>query len=371
MKTYIFPGQGSHYVGMGKKLFKQFPHMVEQANEVLGYSIRDLCLNDSCKQLNQTQFTQPALYTVSVLAYLQHQQDNPTPADFFAGHSLGEYCALFAGGAFSFEAGLKLVKKRGELMSQAASGAMAAVLNVEEVTLRSNLHENQLTSVDIANLNAPDQIVISGPTADIQRCQPMIEQLGGRFIKLNTSGAFHSRYMAPAQQEFARYIQAFNFSALHTPVIANVTAQPMASHDIAKLLIAQITQPVKWTQSIEFLLTQGEMTFTELGPKKVLTKLIQSIQTNVALVTQHKSVTPVSATDKTLTPQQQVTHWNRIYPIGTEVKINGKSDLYTTRTNASLLFGHRPAIYLHGFHGYFHLHELSAMPQTAHAAKSA
>ncbi|KZN38038.1 hypothetical protein N474_01805 [Pseudoalteromonas luteoviolacea CPMOR-2] len=371
MKTYIFPGQGSQYVGMGKKLFAQFPQLAEQANDVLGYSVSDLCLYDPNKQLNKTQFTQPALYTVSALAYLAHQTENESPADFFAGHSLGEYNALFAAGAFNFETGLKLVKKRGELMSQAAPGAMAAVLNLDEEKLRSGLCDNQLMNVDVANLNAPDQIVISGLVDDIEQSQQFIEQLGGRFIKLNTGGAFHSRYMAPAQQAFARYIQEFDFSVPHTPVIDNVTAKPIEPLDIAKLLIAQITQPVRWTQSIEFLIRQGEMKFIELGPKKVLTKLVQSIQKNASLVTSINPVTTINVATKPLAPHQQVAHWNKTYPIGTEVKINGNSNRHTTRTNATLLFGHRPTIFLHGFRGYFHLNEITPMQHIKQTAASA
>ncbi|KZN61373.1 ACP S-malonyltransferase [Pseudoalteromonas luteoviolacea] len=365
MKTYIFPGQGSQYIGMGKKLFGEFSQHVELANEILGYSITDLCLVDPNKQLNNTQFTQPALFVVSALAYLQQQNQDTNCADYFAGHSLGEYTALFAAGAMSFEMGLKLVKKRGELMSQAAPGAMAAVLNVQEVELRNCLQEHQLTGIDIANLNAPDQIVISGLVYDIDKSQQIIERLGARFIKLNTSGAFHSRYMAPAQREFAKYIAGFSFSSPHTPVIANVTAHPIKENEIAHSLIEQLTQPVKWTQSIEFLIAQGEMSFTELGPKKVLTKLVDSIKRNC------DTALHIGAAQTPLTPQQQIDHWNSTYPIGSEVKINGTAKRGSTRSRAIMSFGHRPTIYLHGFSGYFHLSELSPLQQFVKKATEA
>ncbi|KZN48848.1 ACP S-malonyltransferase [Pseudoalteromonas luteoviolacea] len=371
MKTYIFPGQGSQYVGMGKKLFGEFSQQVELADEILGYSITELCLVDPNKQLNNTCFTQPALFVVSALAYLQQQKQDVISADYFAGHSLGEYTALFAAGAMSFEMGLKLVKKRGELMSQAAPGAMAAVLNVQEVELRNCLQEHQLTGIDIANLNAPDQIVISGLVDDIDKSQQIIERLGARFIKLNTSGAFHSRYMAPAQREFAKYIAGFNFSSPHTPVIANVTAHPIKENEIANCLIEQLTQPVKWTQSIEFLLAQGEMVFTELGPKKVLTKLVDNIKNNRDTTLHIGAQRPTDAAQTSLTPQQQVDHWNSTYPIGSEIKINGTAKQGFTRSQAIMSFGHRPTIYLHGYSGYFHLTELSPLQQIVKKATEA
>ncbi|OCQ23542.1 malonyl CoA-acyl carrier protein transacylase [Pseudoalteromonas luteoviolacea] len=363
MKTYIFPGQGSQYVGMGKKLFVEFTQHVELANDILGYSVTELCLADPKKQLNNTLFTQPALYVVSALAYLQQQKHDASPVDYFAGHSLGEYTALFAAGAMSFETGLKLVKKRGELMSQAASGAMAAVLNVDELNLRTCLQAHNLVGIDIANLNSPEQIVISGLVDDINRSQHSIEQLGGRFIKLNTSGAFHSRYMAPAQQEFAQYIADFDFSSLQTPVIANVTAKPVTEKEIAHCLIEQLTQPVRWTQSIEFLLAQGEMAFEELGPKKVLTKLVDSITSHRDATLHIGAHKPTDTAQTSLTPQQQIDTWNTTYPIGTEVKLNKTGKICSTRAQATLSFGHRPTIYLHDYGGYFHLSELSPLPQ--------
>jgi len=364
MKTYIFPGQGSQYVGMGKPLFAEFPAYVEQASELLGYSISELCLADPNKQLNHTQFTQPALYVVSALAFLQ-QQKQQGAADYLAGHSLGEYAALFAAGAISFETGLKLVQKRGELMSKAAPGAMAAVLNISESNLKGALAESNLNAIDIANLNAPDQIVISGLAEDINQSQAFIEQLGGLFIKLNTSGAFHSRYMAPAQTEFAEFIQGFEFKTLQTPVIANVTAQPYHHADIAQHLIAQITQPVQWTKSVEYLLSQGDMEFLEIGPKKVLTKLVQTIEKQFVMPVQHSDVTTPSNIQAGITPQQQVAHWNSTYPVGTEVFIKGQITPYKTRTQATLQFGHRPTLYLHGFGGYFHLTDLRPAKQLA------
>ncbi|ESP91542.1 ACP S-malonyltransferase [Pseudoalteromonas luteoviolacea] len=370
MKTYIFPGQGSQYVGMGKKLFAEFPTYTEQASDLLGYSISELCLADPNKQLNHTQFTQPALYTVSALAFLQQQKQQGI-ADYLAGHSLGEYTALFAAGAISFETGLKLVQKRGELMSNAASGAMAAVLNITESELKSVLLDNNLESIDIANLNAPEQIVISGLADDITQSQPGIEQLGGRFIKLNTSGAFHSRYMAPAQAEFADFIQTIEFAPLHTPVIANVTAKPYQAANISRLLIDQITQPVQWTKSIEFLLSQGDMCFLELGPKKVLTKLVQTIEQNFAKTPILSTVTNSQVNHLVATPQQQVTRWNNTYPIGTEVMVKGQTTPCKTRSQATLQFGHRPTIYLHDYSGYFHLNDVSPAVIKAHIAATA
>ena len=163
MLAYLFPGQGSQKKGMGLSLFEHYPELVKEADAILGYSIEDLCLNDPDDLLKQTQYTQPALYVVNALSYLERIKEDGKEPDYVAGHSLGEYDALFAAGVFDFATGLKLAKRRGELMAEARNGGMAAVIGMKENEIRKVIEENELQQIDIANLNSPNQIVISGP----------------------------------------------------------------------------------------------------------------------------------------------------------------------------------------------------------------
>lgn len=279
MIAFVFPGQGSQKIGMGNDLFDQFGDLCLKADQVLGYSIKSLCLQDSQQQLNQTQFTQPALYVVNALTYLKKIKESGQRPSFLAGHSLGEYNTLFAAGAFDFETGLHLVQKRGELMSQMKGGGMAAVIGLNEERIIDILKQNGLSGIDIANFNSPSQIVISGPEADIQRAKPAFGSSGARmYIPLKVSGAFHSRYMKPVQEKFAEFLSSFQFSSLKTPVISNVEAKPYPSDRIKDLLANQLTHSVKWTESIQFLMKEGVQEFQEIGPGNVLTGLIRNIQ---------------------------------------------------------------------------------------------
>lgn len=279
MITYVFPGQGSQKKGMGAALFDEFDALTAQADAILGYSIKNLCLEDADGQLNQTQYTQPALYVVNALTYYQKLKATGTPPDFTAGHSLGEYNALLAAGGMDFETGLKLVKKRGELMSQATGGAMAAILKSDEKAIRAILEENDLHGVDIANYNAPSQIVISGRAEEVKRAAQVFKAARLRCTLLKVSGAFHSRYMRPAREAFEAYLKTFTFPGLQIPVISNVHARPYAQDAIVANLADQMTSSVQWTKSVRYLMDQGEMTFEEIGPGKVLTNLIKRIQT--------------------------------------------------------------------------------------------
>ena len=280
MITFVFPGQGSQSKGMGGTLFDEFKELTAQADEILGYSIKELCLEDPNSNLSQTQYTQPALYTVNALSYLKRIEETGRKPDFVAGHSLGEYNALFGAEAFAFEMGLKLVKKRGELMSRATGGGMAAVIGLNEEQITDVLKQNNLQNITIANLNSPFQIVISGSKTDIDCAKQIFEETKGvRMVApLKTSGAFHSRYMEEAKDEFAIFLNAFKISELAIPVISNVSARPYKQSDIRQNLIEQITHPVKWTESIRYLMGLGEMDFEEIGTGKVLTGLIQRIK---------------------------------------------------------------------------------------------
>jgi len=280
MTTYIFPGQGSQVAGMGGDLFAEFSDLTAQADAILGYSIADLCLNDSEGKLGQTQYTQPALYIVDAFSYLKAKQSEAPPT-YLLGHSLGEYAALFAADAFDFETGVKLVQKRGELMSQVSGGAMAAVIGMSADDIAAALKNNNLDTIDVANYNSLTQTVISGTEADITGAQAAFEAAGCRmYIKLNVSGAFHSRHMVEAKNQFQTFIANFNFSAPQIPVIANCTGLPYEADAIANNLVSQIDHSVQWVKSIQYVLSQGETEFVEMGPGKVLTGLVAKIKNN-------------------------------------------------------------------------------------------
>ncbi|MCZ8522704.1 ACP S-malonyltransferase [Paenibacillus caseinilyticus] len=278
MKAFVFPGQGSQHRGMGEGLFDKYPDLTAQADRILGYSIKELCLEDPESLLGQTQYTQPALYVVNALHYLE-EVEKSGPPDVAAGHSLGEYSALFASGAFDFETGLKLVKQRGELMSGASGGGMAAVIGLAEKRLTEVLSDRGLDLIDIANYNSLSQIVISGPQSDIPLAQEALEQAGARMvIPLKVSGAFHSRMMNDAAERFAVFLDGFHFGPTSYPVIANVTARPYRPQQLKPLLASQITHSVQWTDTIRYMMGLGVEDYKEIGPGNVLTKLIASIR---------------------------------------------------------------------------------------------
>ncbi len=278
MLTYVFPGQGSQFKGMGKELFDDFKTLSGIADNILGYSLRELCVEDPRNQLNKTQFTQPAIYVVSALSYLKWYEESSSKADYLAGHSLGEYNALFAAGAFDFETGLKLVKKRGELMGRATAGGMAAVLGVSVQDINSILRDNNFTNIDVANFNSSTQTVLSGDLTEINAAAKVFERHKARYIVLPVSAAFHSRYMVEARSEFELFLNDFNFNNLLTPVISNVTARPHADDKLKLNMRDQITSSVRWLETVNYLLDQGVFEFKELGPGMVLSKLVDSIK---------------------------------------------------------------------------------------------
>ncbi|WP_276736073.1 ACP S-malonyltransferase [Bacillus sp. (in: firmicutes)] len=280
MITYVFPGQGSQQKGMGQGLFEQYQHLTDQADQILGYSIEKLCTEKSYLDLNHTQYTQPALYVVNALSYLKRVEETGRKPDFTAGHSLGEYNALFAAGAFDFGTGLRFVKKRGELMGRITGGGMAAVIGLTKEQVTAVLEEHRLRDIDVANENTLRQIVISGQKNEIEKARTVFENNKGvkLFHPLNVSGAFHSRYMNKAKQEFKQFIDSFHFAPLSIPVISNVYAEPYHQDRIKETLSEQMDSTVKWTDSIRFLMGRGEMEFEEIGPGTVLTGLIHRIK---------------------------------------------------------------------------------------------
>ena len=285
MLVYVFPGQGSQKKGMGQGLFDEVPQYTSveaQVDQLLSYSMRQLCLEDPHNQLKDTRYTQPSLYIANALHGYKELASGERP-NFLAGHSLGEYNALLAAGCFDLLTGLRLVQKRGELMGQATGGGMAAVIGLDAERVAAVVKEQKLDSLDVANFNSPSQTVISGPAADIAPATAAFQQAGARMvIPLQVSAAFHSRYMAAAAQEYATFLAQFTFKAPQIPVISNVTAQPYPQQDadaaIKSLLVQQITSSVRWTQSVQYLRAQGATSFKELGPGNVLTKLIQQIK---------------------------------------------------------------------------------------------
>jgi malonyl CoA-acyl carrier protein transacylase len=285
MLAFVFPGQGSQKKGMGQGLFDdvaEYRAVESQVDALLGYSMRQLCLEDANDQLKETQFTQPSLYVANALHYYKALSEGQKPA-FVAGHSLGEYNALLAAGAFDFLTGLKLVQKRGQLMSQAKNGGMAAVIGLDAAAIPKLLADNELGALDIANYNSPAQTVLSGPKDDILRAQPIFQTAGAKlYVPLAVSAAFHSRYVSDAAKAFDEFLSGFTFSALQIPVIANVTGQPYPTDNptqsIRSALVKQITGSVYWTQSVRYLMNAGVTEFKEMGPGNVLTKLMKQIQ---------------------------------------------------------------------------------------------
>ncbi|MEO8380291.1 MAG: ACP S-malonyltransferase [Acidobacteriota bacterium] len=270
---------------MGQGLFDEVPEYAaveKDVDAVVGYSMRRLCLEDPENRLKETQFTQPSLYVVNALHYYKAVAQGVRPA-YLAGHSLGEYNALLAAGAFDLLTGLRMVQKRGELMAQAKNGGMGAVIGLDPEKIATVIRENGLTTLDVANFNTPAQTVVSGPVEDIRRAGPLFDQAGAQmYVPLQVSAAFHSRYMAEAAKAFREFLAPMSFAAPQTPVIANATAQPYpsdaASESVKSLLVDQITHSVQWTRSIRFLIGQGVTQFTEIGPGNVLTRMTQQIQ---------------------------------------------------------------------------------------------
>lgn len=285
-RAVLFPGQGSQARGMGAGLFDRFPETTAMANDVLGYDLPRLCLEDPDRRLNDTRYTQPALYVVNALSYRDSLERGEPEGDYLLGHSLGEYNALHAAGAFDFETGLKLVIKRGELMARISDGAMLAVVGMSESELRAFLDEEGLTRLDVANINTPTQIVLSGARHEIERARGVLDERRTRVAPLKVSAAFHSRFMAPARDEFGAFLKGFRFSPLRATVIANLTARPYGERDVAATLSEQISGSVRWLESIRYLLERmSAEDCRQVGEGKVLTRMVEQIRTATKTLT--------------------------------------------------------------------------------------
>jgi [acyl-carrier-protein] S-malonyltransferase len=287
MTAFVFPGQGSQYVGMGKDIYESSPEakkIFERADDALGFALSKICFEGPDEQLKQTENTQPAIFLHSVAA-LSGLRAKPS---MVAGHSLGEYSALYAAGAIDFEDAIRLVRLRGELMQRCGveqPGTMAAVIGLDEKTIGEVCCTAWSTGiVQAANFNSPGQVVISGSVAGVREAMKLAKERGAKLVKeLNVSGAFHSPLMQSAQEGLQAAIEKTNFRDASVPVYANVTAQAVTSaSEIKELLVKQLTNPVRWTETVQNMAAAGATEFLEVGPGAVLQGLIKRIASGVA-----------------------------------------------------------------------------------------
>lgn len=289
-EAWVFPGQGSQEVGMGRDVHQAFPparRLFQEADETLGLPLSRLCFQGPEETLRQTINAQPAIMVVS-LACLQAAREEGCLSEhsvaFMAGHSLGEYTALVAAGSIGFGDGLRLVRERGRLMQEAGErtpGAMAAILGLAEQDVAEVCHQ---TGAEVCNLNSPGQVVVGGSTEAVTQAMEAAKDRGARqAVRLNVSGAFHSSLMRPAAERMARALAQVSFARPQVPIVANSTAEPLTTAEaIQDELIQQLHRPVLWQRSVERMLEGGVTTLIEIGPGRVLTSLIRRINRSVS-----------------------------------------------------------------------------------------
>ena len=291
--AYLFPGQGAQVVGMGKDLYEEYAsarQVFEEADQALGFSLSGLCFSGPEEDLRRTLNTQPAILATSYACLRVAQElgllSQDEPPGFMAGHSLGEYTALAAAGVLSFGEAIRLVRERARLMDEAGTarpGSMAAVLGMDEQALEAVCQE---TGVEMANINSPGQIVISGAKDALAKAMELASARGARrVLPLEVSAAFHSRLMEPANEGIAKAVAGVTFQKAQVPIIANSTARPVVtSEEVKEELLRQLCSPVRWQSSVEYMLEHGVAQFIEIGPGKVLTGLAKRINGDVKTV---------------------------------------------------------------------------------------
>ncbi|MGE0713977.1 MAG: ACP S-malonyltransferase [Alphaproteobacteria bacterium] len=273
----VFPGQGSQTVGMGRAVFQRYPDAVEEASAILGWRIDRLCLEDPDGRLGQTEFTQPAIFLVASLEYRAWREDGGAVPDALAGHSLGEYVALHAAGGFDVATGIRLVAERGRLMAAARGGGMSAVIGLPPHKLAAIVAD--FPDIDVANQNSFEQTVLAGPETALEAIEKPLRAAGARtVIRLDVSAAFHSRAMHAAAAAFRRVLADIPFAPLAIPVISNRRAFAYRDDELAAELERQMVSPVRWIESVEYLLRMGVRDFREIGPGSSLTRLIAQIR---------------------------------------------------------------------------------------------
>ncbi len=304
--AFVFPGQASQYPGMGKELADKYPvarAVFDEADKALGFSISQMCFAGSEEDLKQTANTQPAILTCSVAIYRILEEKGMTP-DFVAGHSLGEYSALVAAGSLKFSDAVKIVYKRGKYMQEAVPaglGAMAAIMGLSHAVVMDackRAAEGQVCSP--ANLNSPEQTVISGHAEAVKRAVEIASQLGAkRAVILPVSAPFHCALMMPAQEKLEKDLRKTEFAALRVPLVTNVDADTETSGDEARdALIRQVTMPVRWEESVRELIDEGVNTFVEVGPSRVLTGLLRQIERSVGTLNVEDEKSLATAVEK-------------------------------------------------------------------------